>query len=252
MDLIRRRAVERILVIPDLHLDATEEIHPAYKLVKKFAKAFEPDGVMFLGDVLDFAYISSFEEKNLRLISVKSFKPDFDLWKRELDYWQTLTGTIWLREGNHEERITRYIDKNPQLKGALELEEQCEYAKRGLLYAKVLDPPTKIGHCNFIHGWYTNLYHAKKHVTMMGESIAYAHVHDVQSYSLKTLANDHEVCAWSLGCLCDVQPDWLKGRPSRWMHAFATFYVNKRTGRFNLYPVRIFDNEFIWDGHLWK
>ena len=244
--------MERLLIVPDLHLDATQELHPAYKLVKKFAKSFKPDGVVFLGDVLELEYIARFNVDNVQILNRGTFTKDYDLWQRELDDWQKVTSKIWIREGNHEERIARLLLKEPTLRGSVEIEQRCEYKKRGIEYATVLDPPTKIGHCRFIHGWYTNLHHAKKHVLRMGACIAYGHTHDVMSYSLKTLADDYEKCAWSLGCLCDTAPEWMKGRPTEWMHAFAVYYVSRKTGKFNMYPVRIFDNEFIWDGHLWR
>lgn len=244
--------MERMLIIPDLHLDAAEEIHPAYAVVRKFAKSFQPDAVLFLGDVLDLPYIAIFNKDNVKVLSRGSFTKDYDLWNRELDYWQSLTGKVYIREGNHEERIGRLLQKNMTLRGSIEIEDRCQYQKRGIRYARVLDLPTKIGHCNFIHGWYTNLYHPKKTLLKMGANIAYGHTHDVQNFSVKAMAQEHEMCAWSLGCLCDIQPEWVKGRPMDWMHAFGEFYVNRKTGMFNLYPVRMFNNEFIWDGHLWK
>ena len=244
--------MKSMLVIPDLHMDATEELHPAYKLVRKFAKSFKPDGVVFLGDVLDLAYIASFNKDNVKILSRGSFTKDYYLWNRELDYWQGITKQIWIREGNHEERIARLLQKNMTLAGSVEIEERCQYEKRGIIYSRVLDRPTKIGHLNLIHGWYTNLYHPKKTLLKMGANIAYGHTHDVQNFSNKVMADEHEICAWSLGCLCDIHPEWVKGRPMDWMHAFGELYVNTKTGMFNLYPVRIFNYEFIWDGHLWR
>jgi len=71
--------MKRWLIIPDLHLDAVEQPHPAYLLVKRFAKSFKPNGVVFLGDNLDFDYIASFNKDDLKLLSAKSFQKDFDL-----------------------------------------------------------------------------------------------------------------------------------------------------------------------------
>lgn len=241
------------MIIPDLHFDANKEIHPAYKVVKRFAKSFKPGGVIFIGDVLDLYYISSFSKDDLKGVSRHTFQADFDLWNRELDYWCKLTDDIVVIEGNHEYRIEKLIQRMPMLEGAVEVgnSANCDYKGRGIKYRRYWEKPYKLGHCHFIHGWFTGIHHAKKHVLRMGDNIVYGHTHDVQSFSVKTLADNHEVSAWSIGCLTDRQPDWLKGRPSSFMHAFGVLYLWDR-GNFNLYIPRVIGNQFAFEGRMWR
>ena len=239
--------MKRWLIIPDLHWDAREELHPSYLLVKKFAKDFQPDGIAFLGDIFDFAYISSFNKELLRTISGKTFRTDYDLGNKELDYWGKISKRIIIRQGNHDRRVDIVIDKNPILEGMVEVELNLDYKGRGIEYYKESDKPTKLGHVYLIHGWYVNKYNAFKHVQAMAGNIIYGHTHQVQSHTIILPAYNEEICAWNIGCLTDKNPEWMKGRPTTWAHAFGILY-SKDNGDFNFYVVRIIKNSFIWDG----
>ena len=245
--------MKKWLIIPDTHWDATEELHPSYLLVKKFAKDFKPDGIIHLGDLFDFAYIAKFNKEKLRTISGKTFRRDYDLGNREFDFWQKVNrgGSFIVRQGNHDERVDRVIDKEPMLEGFIEVEDNLRFKERGIKYYRETDSPTKLGKLHVIHGWYWTVHHAKKHLHQFGGNIVYGHVHEVQTYTEYFPAFDGEVSAWCLGCLSDTQPAWHKGRPTRWAHAFGIVFIEP-DGNFNLYTVRITNNQFIWDGHTFK
>jgi predicted phosphodiesterase len=234
-----------------MHLAANEEPINAYKLVKMFATEHKPwDQIVFLGDCLDFDYIAKFNQTDLKILTANTFQADFDMWKRELDEWQECSNTIIHREGNHEFRINSVLAKAPALTGAIELDRKCGYKSRGIKFSRVTDLPIKIGRCYITHGWYTNIHHAKNHVLKMGDNIIYGHTHDVQSYSIKAMSDNSERCAWSMGCLCDKQPDWVKGKPTKYMHAFGVLYVAE-SGIFNLYTIRIIEDSFIFEQEIW-
>ena len=243
--------MQKWLVIPDLHWDGREELHPSYLLVKKFAKSFKPDGIVFLGDLFDFAYISSFNKELLKTISGKTFIADYDLGNKELDYWQKLAKKIIIRQGNHDRRVDIVVDKNPILEGMIEVEKNLDYKGRKVEYYKETDMPTQLGNVYFIHGWYTNIHHAKKHVEKMAGNIIYGHTHQVMSHTLILPAFNKEISAWSMGCLTDKNPEWRRGVPTAWAHAFGILYLDD-DDNFNLYTVRIIDYKFIWDNHIFK
>ena len=243
--------MKRYLIIPDLHWVGGEELHPSYKLVKKFAKDFKPDGLVFLGDLFDFAYIAKFNKDLLKTISGKTFNLDYSLGNEEFDFWQKISNHIIVRQGNHDRRVDVAIDKAPFLEGLIEMENRLYFAERGIEYYKEIDPPTQLGNVYFIHGWYTVQHSAKKHLLNMAGNIIYGHTHKVQSYTVILPAFNKEISAWNIGCLTDKSPDWLRGVPSGWSHAFGILYILEN-GNFNFYTVRIIDNSFIWDGFLWK
>ena len=243
--------MRRYLIIPDLHWVGGEELHPSYQLVKKFAKDFAPDGVVFLGDIFDFAYIAKFNKDLLKTISGKTFNQDYALGNYEFDFWQKVTKHIIVRQGNHDRRVDVAIDKAPFLEGLIEMENRLFFGERGIEYYKEADPPTQLGNVYFVHGWYTVQYHAKKHLLAMAGNIIYGHTHTVQNHTIILPAYNKEISAWSMGCLTDKQPEWRRGVPTAWSHAFGILYLDD-DDNFNLYTVRIIDYKFIWDNHIFK
>jgi hypothetical protein len=103
----------------------------------------------------------------------------------------------------------------------------------------------RIGKASFIHGTYCCDHHAKKTVMAYGTNIFYAHVHDVQSYSLARYGAETFI-GQSLGCLCAEQA-YMKGRPDRWVQAVTVFQFGSE-GNFQYEVLRITDGKIIFMG----
>ena len=199
--------------------------------------------------MFDFSYLSSYDKDNLKKIRNKTFRKDYDLGKRELDFWQKICPSVLVLQGNHDERVDRLILREPRWEGVIEVEEELDFKERGINYYRQIEPPVKLGHLHLIHGWYHNIHHARKHLDEMGGNVCYGHLHTFQTFSRRLPAYNEEIAAWCLGCLTDKQPDWVKGRPTRWSNGFAVVYLGE-DGNFNLYPIRIINNQFMWENHL--
>ena len=240
-------AISRGLLITDIHLLHDEEEHGSYTLVKKFAEAFRPDWVVNLGDWHDFPYLSSFSEKNELEREGRRVEKDVELGKRDLDWWQGITDEFVMLQGNHDERLDRFVEQAPAFEWLLSAEKFFGFRERGIAYYPVREQPYRRGKLNMIHGWYTNKYHAAKHLDRMSGNIVYGHVHEFQTEPKVLAAMSEEIAAWSLGCLCDKSPAYAKGRPMKWSNGFAVVYMDD-LGNFKLYPIRIIHNSFIWNG----
>jgi hypothetical protein len=130
-------------------------------------------------------------------------------------------------------------------------EKLFEFRQRNIAYYPVREQPYKRGKLNMIHGWYANRYHAAKHLDKMSGNIVYGHVHEFQTESKVLAAMDEQIAAWSIGCLCDLSPEYAKGRPMKWSHGFAVVYMDEY-GNFNLYPIRIFNGSFLFEGERYS
>ena len=73
------------------------------------------------------------------------------------------------------------------------------------------------------HGVYYNKYHARKNVDEYGRNIMTAHAHTEQTYL--AMYYDERRKGISIPCLCDRNPNWLRGKPNSWVHGFATVDV---------------------------
>jgi predicted phosphodiesterase len=147
-------------------------------------------------------------------------------------------------------RVIRYLEKNPEMVGFIEIPKVLHLKDRGIEWIDV-DHIYKVGHLNFIHGWYANKYHAAKHLDTMGDCVVYGHTHLPQSFA-KNMALHKEIMSYGLGCLCDKAPDYMHGRFANWINNFAIIYVDTITNNFNLYEINIIDNQFMWNGKRYK
>lgn len=241
-------AISRGLIFTDTHLDHTQNEYGAYALLKSFAKSWAPDWVVNLGDHFDFDYLSSFSEHDELAREGHRLKRDVDLGIADRDYWLSITSDYTVLQGNHDERLDRLINRHPMFEYLLSADSLLGYRDAGVRYYPVREQPYKRGKLNMVHGWFANKYHATKHLERMSGNIVFGHVHTFQTYSTVLASIDEEIAAWAIGCMCDKAPGYLKGRPSGWQNGFAVVYMDD-LGNFNLYPVRVINNQFLLEGN---
>lgn len=210
------------------------------------------DGLLYIGDLMDFDSISSFNKGKGRAVEGRRIALDYAVTNKILDRHQQI---IWeknpyakfvLLEGNHEERIERYIDENPSVEGMVEVAAGLKLEHRGFEWIRSWSKGEiyKIGKANFLHGQYTNQYHPAKMATKYGGSVFYGHTHDMMSHSVPSLLDPRKVhVGQSLGCLCLPQP-YMKGAPTNWEQGFGVFYFLPN-GNYTYYTVRIVDGMFV-------
>ena len=244
--------MKRGLIIADRHHKVKEPLHPAYQLVKSFAKEWKPDFVVDIGDTLDLDYFSEFSREKVSVLADCDWEDEVDFLNRELDDWQEYTKEYIWDEGNHDYRARVIGERVPAFKKTLDYVRRFHLKDRGIKFHLITDDsPGKIGKLHHTHGWYWNKYHASKHLDKFSGNIVYGHVHVFQQHSKLLAAQGEEVQAQSIACLCDKQPDFVKGRPTGWQHGFAAVYLGDN-GNFNLYPVNIIKNSFLFEGREWR
>ena len=188
---IRREAPrknQRVLVLPDIHLRPAMNGVPSgedtetLSALQRYVANYSWNQVVMLGDLMDFDCISTHNINKLRLVEGRRIQRDYDHGNRFLDSWQRATpGAVWtLIEGNHDERIERYIDANPALEGSLEIEAKLDLKSRGIRWVRFWSKGEiySIGNAHFGHGLYTNKYHAEKHAAEYGVCFFYGHCFD--------------------------------------------------------------------------
>ena len=255
--MIRREAPrknQRVLVLPDIHLRPAMNGVPSgedtetLSALQRYVANYPWNQVVMLGDLMDFDCISTHNINKLRLVEGRRIQRDYDHGNRFLDSWQRATpGAVWtLIEGNHDERIERYIDANPALEGSLEVEAKLDLKSRGIRWVRFWSKGEiySIGNAHFGHGLYTNKYHAEKHAAEYGVCFFYGHTHDVQEMPKSLRGADKAIVGQSMGCLCRYDQPYMRGRPSKWQQAFGVFHF-RPDGFFNHYVVNIFDHGFI-------
>lgn len=228
--------------------------------VEKYMAAHKWDGYLNIGDFMDFDFISSFNKDSARLIEGKRFWKDYKIGNEILDRHQAIIRSknkhaqFVMLEGNHEERVERFLNYNPALETLVEVEAGLKLKQRGFKWVRswTKGDVYKLGKANFTHGQYTNNYHAAKMVNAYGDNIFYGHTHDVMTHAKVQRGNDKTIVGQSIGCLCDYNQSYMKGKPSNWQQAFAVFFVLP-SGHFTYYIPRIFNHQFVGpDGEVYS
>lgn len=223
-------------------------------------KIIKPDGITLNGDIGDWSTFSRHD----RFSPPKCHWTDsqfLDASEREyfhlnifLDKLQYLAPQAKKRYnfGNHEQWVVDFINESPRARKAqFSIEERLslegrKYEVNPYTTLKGQRHFTQLGKLFITHGLYTGQHHAKKHVDMMGQSVLYGHLHDIQVYS-KITPQDVSHMAWCNGCLCDMGPNYLKGNPTNWNHGFAIVY-KWPNGEFQVDIIRIQDGKCVVNG----
>jgi predicted phosphodiesterase len=207
------------------------------------------DVLVYLGDVMDFNCISSHNKHNLRAVEGQSLAKDYEYANACLECHAAFVGKdcklIYI-QGNHDERVERLVDANPQLAGQVEVEKNIRLIKdKRMTYVKFWQKGevVRIGKATFIHGLYITEFHTKTHALNYGTNVFYGHTHDVMTYP-KTWAGAETIVGQSLGCLCNFGQTYMHNRPAKWLQAIGVFYFLPN-GNFTYYVPMIFNHKFV-------
>ena len=241
---------EKWIVLPDLQFPFIDT--RTVNAVFKYIKDNHWDGLLQLGDFMDWDFISRWNVENARRTEGQRFIKEYEGANKFLDKlvevtrFQNRKAQMVILEGNHDWRVEKVIDKTPMYEGIIEMEKNLHFKERGIYYHRYWShrKPFQIGNALFVHGEYINDAHAKKMALTFGQPVFYGHTHDHQLYSRVMRGGDKTITAESLGCLCIYDLPYMGHRPSNWQQMFAVFYFFP-DGYFNHFSIDIFKHRFF-------
>lgn len=253
--------MKRAIIIPDIHAPFHDK--KSLRAVEYFMadKTQKWDYYVNLGDLMDFDQLSSFNKEKLRKLEGRNLFKDYEIANEILDRHQDILlkknpdTEFALLEGNHEERIERLLDKEPNFQGIMEVEIRLRLKERNIRWIRCWTQRElyRIGKLYFTHGDYLSKYHAHKMVEAYGINIAYGHTHDIQNHT-KTFKRDNKsqtIMGQSCGYLADPNKlDYIKNRPTNWTQAVAVAEFQDN-GNFNLVVISIINHQFSYNGTLY-
>ena len=236
----------KIVTISDLHVPFHNM--DFVELFIEFLKDFQPDKIVLNGDIVDFYDLSHFD-KNPKRVGVL---------QKELDIVNGILMLIRLAcplseiiyiEGNHEDRLRKFLWKNPSISSLrdLKLERLLRFPDVGNIR---LVEEYDVRGMKFTHGGLVrkhSSYSAKAEYDHHLQSGASGHTHRLGVYNKTT---DGRVDEWiELGCGCLLRPEYIKGCPD-WQNGFLITYIigNKIFNQL----VKSIDNSFVAIGKLYK
>jgi len=242
--------IQRTILLPDIH-------HPHYDekvmdAVGEFMVDYQPHEIVYMGDQMSLDCISGWNKNKPLLKEGQRLIKDYENFDRDiLQVHERITGKDTRRTfiyGNHEERVNWYIEQHPELEEMIDIDRNLKLTERGykiISYNGIY----KIGKLSVIHGFYWNKYHAAKTLEAFEGNVVYGHVHNPQMYAkVSPIDRKGYHTATSLGCLCNIKPDYKKNAPNFWQNGFAIVEHLPATGFFNLTPITIIESSFMFNG----
>lgn len=208
----------------DIHYPVHDKA--SMEIVFQFLQDYKPDYLVLGGDQLHMDTISSWNARKPKLLEGKRLKKEYDGFQTEiLDRLEAIlkpTCKKYFMIGNHEYRVQRYIEKNTQVEGFYEVERNLDLTGWTIIpFNEVFN----IGDMYFAHGVFWNKYYAEKTVRIYQKMMFVGHVHIPQTYTAKSPAYALPKQAVGVGCLANVNPSYLEGKPNAWVHQFLFWHM---------------------------
>lgn len=224
--------------------------HINLKSLNRFLKDFQPDAIVREGDMLDLTPLTGWTSLSPSAVDWDSIKDEIRIGNEILDEQDSLIKPtkklFWL--GNHELRLKYFLQKHPEWarknrSWLPNIARDLKLRERGY---RVFEQNhlESIGKLYFFHGDNYSTFHTKKNVEDLNINVVYGHTHSPQNFTKVSRINSMPKSAWSLGCLCNLNPEWKRGGPNAWVNGFAVFYVLPN-GNFNLYPITMINGQFV-------
>lgn len=226
------KANNNILLLSDIHLPYHDI--KALTIALNYGKQHNINTIYLNGDIMDF-YKASFHEQDPKKRDLShEFKVAgefLDLLKREFP-----TAKIFWKEGNHCMRWQRYLRVKAPI--VLDMDEFrlpviLKLRERGVTWIENKQL-VKIGKLNAIHG---NEFKGGGGINVArtlwlraGDNVIAGDKHKTQSM-IKTNVDKKTVGTWSVGCLCELNPDYMPF--NEWNHGFAHITV-ENNGNFKV------------------
>lgn len=241
--------IYKALFIPDTHYPIQDNVI-IDKLLDQVIPRERPNLIVHLGDLLDFALISRFTTDPRRAIGVGQeigYAREFFSRLRK----KAPRARIIFKEGNHEERLPKFLkSKAAELLGLSELElPELFHCKKNKVEYFDANTTCQIGNLLITHGWHVR---GKAGYSAMGALECTDKVCGISGHTHRT-AKVSKYNRWWIECghIGSADPnkwEYMKDKPTDWQRSFAFGYMME-DGTWDLNPIWI-DNkgEFILNG----
>jgi len=240
---------KKVVFVSDIH--APYQDNKAIKALRSFIRWYQPNEIIFLGDVVDFYAVSSFTKDPSRAIKLQE---EIDEAVDILDRICKLAPKAkkYFLKGNHEHRMQKYLWskaaelsglRNLQIPRLLKLDElKIQYIENG----KMRYHDMMVKHGNIVRKF--SAYSANGEFQSVGLSGVSGHTHRMGMFFHTNESGNY---VWmECGHLCDDNQEYMEGSTANWQKGFGIgFYKNSGSHRFNVNLIPIVNGKAMWGGY---
>jgi predicted phosphodiesterase len=238
---------DKTLVVGDVHVSPGQSLRRAVWLGQHI-RATKPNRVVFIGDFLSFDSLSAWDRDKRKAMEGRRYAKDVAAGREFLGTMHdqvpdAYCSVEWVYvEGNHENRLHRYMDHDPTFDGAFNYLEDMEfrwdrvipykesYVHRGVHFTHV--PIMENG--NPVTGKYVT----NRALEVYGAPVVFGHTHkfNVSAVHRKGMAHLH--MAVNVGCYFEHIDEYAKGSQTSYWRGLVELDHYKQCG-FDINAIRI-------------
>jgi hypothetical protein len=213
----------------------------------------KPNRLVLNGDIADFYALSKFSKNPKRELELQD---ELDATNDVLDALDSVMPEGSAKDfvlGNHCARLVRYLaDNSRALHGlrALTLDELLHLTERGYNVVPMVGRDAslhvgrvEVGHFNIARK--DSGASARALLLDRGCSVIQAHTHKLSAIYKRKRGTGEQIAAWEMGCLCDLNPEYVTSPD--WQQGFATI-TTCSSGRYHVALHEILGGELLAGG----
>jgi len=251
---INKKKFKTYLVTADYHVPYQN--NNVVNILLQIVHDIKFDGFLIVGDMMNMTPISHWlRGRNKRKsLEGKRLQEDYIIGNKLLDEFDKLLPKncdkrFWW--GNHEIWYSVFIEEYPQLEGLFNPSIELHLKERGYKVYEEENHIERIGKLSITHGMYTGVNFLRKHLQEFKTNVLIGHLHQMRMRFDPSPAKELATAGYSIGCVCDMNPDYMQNRPHSWTHGFAVVKF-WNDGFFNVDLVRIIGNKCIYNDKEYK
>lgn len=251
---------ELYVVAPDIHYPLYSK--EAFGAMLAFIKENPVAGFIFLGDQLDNQEVSPYTKgkAKLRIEAGTLLTNDRGFDREILQPIERLLPKnavkVWI-DGNHCHWREQLVEEQPELDG-VQTYKSLRVEERGWTYI-ACGKHFRYGKLTFLHGEQLSgignqnpAGPAKKAVDSYATNVLLGHFHAPgMSTKLLPFDNTQKYQAYVSPILGNVNPGYLRNRPTAWLNGFAIVEFLP-SGQFNVFLVNVIDGQFAYGGNIYR
>lgn len=215
----KAKAKDLTLVVGDAHVDPTQRKSlDRFDALHNFIVDRKPNRIVIIGDFITLDSLSEWDRDKRRRLEGKRYKADIDVGRDALNRMMR-GGFNWepeliFCEGNHEERLRRYLDRDPSFAGVVSVhadlcpewkfipyKEQWKYKGVSFTHVPINESGKAIGGKNAV----------AKALEVYHNSVVFGHTHKLAVSCVHRLGSPHLQQAVNVGCFFDHVDDYALG-----------------------------------------
>lgn len=230
--------LEPLLIVPDTHRPFHDP--KAWTLMLRVARSLKPKHLVVIGDLGDCYAVSQHDKDGAQALRFAEEIADVNDALDELD--SLGAKHKYFVEGNHEDRVRRYVMQHPELQNVLTIPRLYDLPRRKWAYTPYKEH-TSIGKVYFTHDVGVASRNAIfRSLDLYQHSIVTGHTHRFMSVVEGTALGGEPKVASSFGWLGDVERiEYMNKAKARagWALGFGIGHHDPKTGFIYLTPVPI-------------